>query len=61
MSIYIMIYLFNITCLLSNYYSVILKDGKRITKPSSDLKVGDIIEVRALQRIPADLILLYSS
>lgn len=39
-----------------------LQPGKKKTqKPSSKLKVGDIIEVVPKQRIPADLVLLHSS
>ena len=33
----------------------------KVDQPSSNLKVGDIIEVNANQRIPADLLLLYTS
>lgn len=29
--------------------------------PSGDLKVGDIVEIETNKRIPADLILLYTS
>ena len=39
----------------------ILRGSNLETVPSSKLKVGDIIEVNANQRIPADLILLYTS
>jgi phospholipid-translocating ATPase len=36
-------------------------DGRKISIPSSELKLGDIIEIHPHQRIPADLVLLYSS
>lgn len=38
-----------------------LTGAKTETLPSSELKVGDIIEVHAHQRIPADLLLLHTS
>lgn len=37
-----------------------LTDGGLIVSTSAELKVGDIIEVHANQRIPADLVLLYT-
>ena len=40
---------------------VIKPEGRTKMVPSSKLKVGDIIELHPKQRIPADLILLYSS
>lgn len=38
---------------------MVTSKGKKAT-PSSKLKVGDIIEVTANKRIPADSILLYT-
>jgi len=38
-----------------------LKGDRFELKTSASLKVGDIIEVNVNQRIPADLVLLYSS
>ena len=40
---------------------VFVNSTTKVDMPSSDLKVGHIIEVHANQRIPADLILLYTS
>ncbi len=40
---------------------VFVNSTTKIDLPSSDLKVGHIIEVHANQRIPADLLLLYTS
>jgi len=45
----------------SQLYKVFTGAAGKINTPSSDLKVGDIIEVNANQRIPADLLLLYTS
>jgi len=45
----------------SSLYKVIKPDGLTKLVPSMKLKVGDIIELHPKQRIPADLILLYSS
>lgn len=45
----------------SQLYKVFTSNGQKIDIPSSDLKVGQIIEVRANQRIPADLVLLYTT
>jgi magnesium-transporting ATPase (P-type) len=42
-------------------FSVLRNGGRKVDIPSSALRVGDIIEVKANQRIPADLILLYTS
>jgi len=40
----------------------VLKPGRISIKiPSGELRIGDIIEVSPSQRIPADLVLLYSS
>jgi len=41
--------------------SVLKPEGRKIQKPSSELRVGDIIEIHPGQRIPSDLVLLYSS
>ena len=43
----------------SKTYNVLTSKGFKEIK-SSDLKVGDIIEIKAKERVPADLILLYS-
>ena len=49
-------------CVLIILERRVLKANKvKIQKPSSKLEVGDIIEVQPGQRIPADLLLLYSS
>ena len=40
---------------------VLTKSAQYVMKPSSSLKVGDIIEISANSRIPADLILLYTN
>lgn len=45
----------------STLYQVLKPNKVKIQKPSSQLLVGDIIEIHPSQRIPADLILLYSS
>jgi len=45
----------------SQLYKVFTSATDKINKPSSALKVGDIIEVNANQRVPADLLLLYTS
>jgi len=45
----------------SEVYKVFADKFVRIDQPSSALKVGDIIEVNAKQRIPADLLLLSTS
>jgi len=45
----------------SSIYQVLKPNKVRIQKPSSQLLVGDIIEIQPSQRIPADLVLLYSS
>jgi len=45
----------------SAQYKRILRDGQEEMVPSSKLRVGDIIEVKASQRIPADLIILYTT
>jgi len=45
----------------SSLYTVLKANKVKIQKPSSKLEVGDIIEVHPHQRIPADLLLLYSS
>ena len=37
------------------------KSSQYIMKPSSEIKVGDIIEISANSRVPADLILLYTN
>jgi len=39
-------------------YKVFADTSVKINQPSSALKVGDIIEIKADQRIPADLLLL---
>ena len=43
------------------FYLRCLKGDRFELKTSASLKVGDIIEVNVNQRIPADLVLLYSS
>jgi len=45
----------------SQIYKVYASSSVKIDQPSSALKVGDIIEVHANQRVPADLLLLYTS
>lgn len=45
----------------SQLYKCFINSTTKIDIPSSDLKVGQIIEVHANQRIPADLILLHTS
>jgi phospholipid-translocating ATPase len=45
----------------SQMYKVYASSSAKIDQPSSALKVGDIIEVHANQRVPADLLLLYTS
>ena len=40
---------------------VLTKSAQYVMKPSSSLKVGDIIEISANSRIPADLLLLYTN
>lgn len=40
-------------------YRKLTKDGL-VSTPSSKIKVGDIIEINADQRVPADLLLLYA-
>ncbi len=42
-------------------YKTINENNEFVTTPSCDLKVGDVVEVVAGQRIPADLVLLYTS
>jgi len=49
------------------FFFLILRNGNSCLKgdrkelvPSSDLKVGDILEIKANQRIPADLVILYT-
>lgn len=48
---------------LRNFYSILraLTPSGMKYKPSSNLKVGDIIEINANQRVPADLLLLHTS
>jgi P-type E1-E2 ATPase len=41
-------------------YTIIRKDKEELI-PSSDIKVGDIIEITANQRVPADCLLLSCS
>ena len=43
------------------FYSLLKENNTKGTIESWQLKVGDIIEVIANQRIPADLVLLYTS
>lgn len=45
----------------SQQYSVLKESNSKVLTESAQLKVGDIIEVHANQRIPADLILLHTS
>jgi len=44
----------------NNFCRVLRENNTRVLIESSELKVGDIIEVLANQRIPADLILLHT-
>lgn len=39
----------------------ILRDGKFVTGKSKDIKVGDIVQVKADEMFPCDLLLLYSN
>lgn len=47
--------------------NILLKLIRKLTQtglvptPSAQLKVGDIIEITANQRVPADLLLLYTT
>lgn len=41
-------------------YEIIGKDGKATPIPSSDLKVGDIVKISKDNRVPADILLLWS-
>lgn len=45
----------------SQNYSVLKENNTKVPTESWQLKVGDIIEVLANQRIPADLILLHTA
>lgn len=44
----------------SKVYEIIRKGGKRDKVKSKDLRVGDIVVVKSGNRIPADMITLYS-
>lgn len=35
--------------------------GEKVSIPSSELRVGHIVEINANERIPADILLLYTS
>lgn len=42
-------------------YAIVLRDGQKLTMPAEEVVVGDIVEVKGGDRIPADLRIISSS